>query len=249
MGDGVVRLVTWNLQGRLGVDVAAVAAVVAAVDPDIVALQEVQLRQAWALGAALAMPSRRWVFKHWPVVSRSEGLAVLTRHQLLGAVTFTLRRAPFWDWRRRVGIDAIVGMEQFTARLLVVHLSPHDDGERRREAGVTLRRAADGSPPIITGDLNDLPGDGAHAAFVEAGWIDAWRAANPGDAGDAGSTNWTSGGRRGRPPTQRIDYVLAPPGSRVEHCCVLGDEARFDELAGLSDHLPLAATIRLPEAP
>ena len=117
-----------------------------------------------------------------------------------------------------------------------------------REAASTLAHTAVRTPrPIIVGDLNDLPDDGAHAAFVASGWIDAWRSAHP-DGHDAdGSTNWTAGSRLGRPPTQRIDYVLAPPGSTVEECRVVAEAERFDEFAGLSDHLPLVAAIRLPD--
>ena len=68
-----------------------------------------------------------------------------------------------------------------------------------------------------------------------------WRAAHVDGDGADGSTNWTAGSRLGRPPTQRIDYVLAPPGSTVEECRVLAEAERFDEFAGFSDHLPLAA--------
>jgi endonuclease/exonuclease/phosphatase family metal-dependent hydrolase len=50
----------------------------------------------------------------------------------------------------------------------------------------------------------------------------------------------------GRPPTQRIDYVLVPPGAVVEQCDVVAATSRLDAFAALSDHLPLAATVRLP---
>ena len=241
-----MRLLTWNVQGAHGVDVAAVAAVIRASAPDVVALQEIQRRQASALATALSMPSRRWAFKHWPVIARAEGLAVLTRHLLAGASTFPVRRAPFWDWRRRIGLAATVVVDGRLVRVVDLHLSPHDEVERRRrEATSTLARAAGSPPPpIIVGDLNDLPDDGAHAAFLASGWIDAWRTVHP-DGAD-GSTNWTAGSRLGRPPAQRIDYVLAPPGSTIEECGVVAEAERFDEFAGLSDHLPLAAAIRLP---
>ena len=81
MDDGALRILTWNVQGGQGVDVDAVVSVVRAAAPEVVALQEVQRRQAAALAEALAMPARRWAWKHWPVVSRAEGLAVLTRHR------------------------------------------------------------------------------------------------------------------------------------------------------------------------
>ena len=238
----MVRVLTWNLQGSHGVDIDAAAAVIRSAEPDVVALQEVQRRHAAALAAALSM-TRRWAFKHWPVVDPAEGLAILSRAELRRTATFSLRRAPFWDWRRRIGLGATVAIEGRDVGIADVHLSPHREVERRRrEAARTLARTAHGPRPIIVGDLNDCPGAGAHTAFLAAGWIDAWSAVH---GEEAGPTNWTAGDRIGRPPTQRIDYVLAPPGSTVDACAVLADAARYDDIAAISDHLPLAATIRL----
>jgi endonuclease/exonuclease/phosphatase family metal-dependent hydrolase len=179
------------------------------------------------------------------VVDPAEGLAILSRGELRRTSTFSLRHAPFWDWRRRIGLGAIVAIDGRDVGIVDIHLSPHDEAERRRrEADRTLARTAPGPPAFIVGDLNDCPGAGAHAAFLAAGWIDAWSAVH----GEAdGPTNWTAGDRAGRPPTQRIDYVLAPPGSTVEACSIAADPERYDVLAAISDHLPLAATVRLPD--
>jgi endonuclease/exonuclease/phosphatase family metal-dependent hydrolase len=249
VGDGAVRVLTWNVQGARGLDLARAAAVIRSVAPDVVALQEVQRRQASALAVALALPSRRWAFKHWPVVTRAEGLAVLSRHPMATAA-FPLRRRPFWDWRRRIGLDASVAIGERCIGVLDVHLSPHDeaDGLRRREAAIALARTGDRAPaPLIVGDLNDLPDRGAHTALVAGGWVDCWRAVHGDDESGTGATNWTSGPRLGRPPTQRLDYVLAPPGSHVLACDVVVEPGRLEELAELSDHLPLVAAVVLPD--
>jgi endonuclease/exonuclease/phosphatase family metal-dependent hydrolase len=239
-----IRVLTWNVQGSAGLDVDAAADLIAPCRADIVALQEVQRRQSERLAAALGVPSRRWVLKHWPVVHRAEGLAVLTPHRLVAAAGFTLQRAAIWSWRRRVAIDATVDTGDVVVRLLDVHLSPHDAGAGRLvEARMLIERAgAAVPPPLIAGDLNELPRQGAHAELVGAGWVDTWARLH----GDApGATNWTAGPRTGRPPTQRIDYLLAPSGFVVEDAHVLDRD--LDNVAGLSDHLPLAATVRLPE--
>ena len=158
-----------------------------------------------------------------------------------------LRRAPFWSWRRRVALEATFERDGQPFTCVNVHLSPHDDGERRRhEAGLVLARSAGlSSAPVIGGDLNDAPGGPGYEVFTAAGWIDAWRAVH-GDDELAGATNWTAGHRLGRPPTQRLDYVLAPPGWLVESCTVAVDGARLDDASVLSDHLPVAATLRPP---
>ncbi|MET0578747.1 MAG: endonuclease/exonuclease/phosphatase family protein, partial [Ilumatobacteraceae bacterium] len=143
MDDGALRVLTWNVQGARGLDIERTAAVIRSVTPDVVALQEVQRRQASALAVALSLASRRWAFKYWPVVSRAEGLAVLSRHPLAGAAPFLLRRRPFWDWRRRIGLDARLTVGDRPVGVLDVHLSPHDDADRRtREASIALARSS-----------------------------------------------------------------------------------------------------------
>jgi endonuclease/exonuclease/phosphatase family metal-dependent hydrolase len=243
--SAAIRILTWNVQGAAGLDLQAVAEVVRVGQPDLVALQEVQRRQAARLAATLGMPGRRWVLKHWPVVRRAEGLAVLTPHRLVTVARFRIRGGPLWSWRRRVGIDVVIDTGAVVARILDVHLSPRGDTQvRASEARLLIERAGGGVPaPVIVGDLNDHPRHGAHAELIGAGWVDAWQRVH----GDApGATNWTGGARSGRAPTQRLDYVLAPSGSVVEDASVLADP--LDAMSGHSDHLPLVATIRLPEA-
>src|SRR5262245_9822526 len=103
-----VRVLTWNLQGSHGVDVTAVAEIIGRNGADVVALQEIEKRQAGQLGSALGMGERWWVFKHWSIIGRPEGLAVLTPHRLLANSSVVLQRGPFWSWRRRVVAEATV---------------------------------------------------------------------------------------------------------------------------------------------
>jgi endonuclease/exonuclease/phosphatase family metal-dependent hydrolase len=245
--SSAVRVLTWNVQGSQGFDLVATADLVRAARPDVVALQEVQRRQAVRLARTLEMAGHRWVLKHWPVTRRPEGLAVMTPHRLVSSAGFRIRSGPFWSWRRRVGIDATVDTGTVVIRLFDVHLSAGaEPGARIAEARLLIDRAGSAVPaPVIVGDLNDHPRDGAHGELVGAGWVDAWHRAH-GDA--AGATNWTPGPRAGREPSQRLDYVLAPSGSVVEAAEVLGAPRSNDEMGVLSDHLPLAATVGVPEA-
>jgi endonuclease/exonuclease/phosphatase family metal-dependent hydrolase len=246
-----VRVLTWNLQGSKGLDVAAVAAVISASGPDAVVLQEVGRRQCRALASRLGMDDRWWVFKHWSMAGAPEGGAVITPHRLVATSSFVVRRAPFWSWRRRVAVEATISRGGQRFAVLGVHLSAHGDAEgRRREADLVVERATTHAPrPIISGDLNEPPGGPGYEAFGAAGWRDAWRAVHGGGAEHLGATNWTAGNRRGRPPTQRLDYVLAPPGWQVESCAIAVDGSRLDDAAALSDHLPVAALLRPPGTP
>jgi endonuclease/exonuclease/phosphatase family metal-dependent hydrolase len=134
-------ILTWNLQGSQGVDVAAVAGAVRELtrdrDPDVVALQEVQWHQARALGTVLGM-HHRWVFKHWPVRTWPEGLAVLSRERLVATRRVPLQGAPFWSWRRRVALLALVAGPDGQVGVADVHFSPHDAPALRRGEAARL---------------------------------------------------------------------------------------------------------------
>jgi endonuclease/exonuclease/phosphatase family metal-dependent hydrolase len=240
-----VTVATWNLQGSAGLDVAGVADVISGAAPDVFVVQEVGWWQSRRLAGRLGM-RRRWAFKHygWP---GPEGLAVLTPHRIASSGRLVLRSERWWDWRRRIAIRAEIDRRGTPFGIINVHLSPHDDGDnRRREAAIVLE-AARRMPrlPVIAGDCNDFPSGPGPADFGVAGWVDAWTLDQL--AVVDGSTNWTSGERRGRAPTQRLDYVFAPPGWTVVDAQVLASAERFDWFAERSDHLPVLAELRAPQ--
>jgi endonuclease/exonuclease/phosphatase family metal-dependent hydrolase len=249
----MLRVVTWNLQGSAGLDVDAAASVLREVAPDIAVLQEVQRAQCTRLAAACRLPGRRWAFKHWPIVSRPEGLAVLSSSPLSAAAAFVLRASWPWSWRRRIAIDATAVVDRRPIRIVNVHLSPHGETHGRGEEidRVIARRGV--VAPIVAGDFNERPGTAPLRRLVEAGWTDAWaehRAAagavgldGPPDGVDAGATNWTTGVAPGRPPTQRLDMIFVPDRWRVRSCSVVDEP--LGRLARLSDHLPVVADLEL----
>ena len=99
---------------------------------------------------------------------------------------------------------------------------------------------------MIAGDCNDGPDGPGPADLAAAGWIDAWMLDRLADVD--GSTNWTAGPRLGRPRRRsgsttcsclRVWLVL--------DAAVLASADRLDWFAERSDHLPLSATLSLPE--
>jgi len=246
-----VTVLTWNLQGSKGVDVMAVADVVQASGADIALLQEIQRGQLGRLRRALGWEAR-WTFKHWPVVSRPEGMAVATPHRLGRTTSFVVHPTWPWSWQRRVALDATVLADGRPWRAINVHLSPPHAGEGRTQEIARVLERAGVAPPIVAGDVNDRPGGPAVAVLAEAGWRDAWRAAHPDQSVDAaestddivdpGATNWTPGLRAGRAPTQRLDVVFLPASWEVLAADVVTEPPAH--LAELSDHLPLVVTAR-----
>jgi endonuclease/exonuclease/phosphatase family metal-dependent hydrolase len=245
-----VRVLTWNVLGAAAPDVGRLASVIASFEPDVVALQEVRRRQAHEISRRLGDWQCEWRWKH-----ATEGLAVVARFPMKGTSVRVLRHRPPWDWRRRIAVDThlVLGHVQGApVRMLDVHLTPHgDERARSREANrlVDLVLADDASAAtcIIVGDLNEEAGE-VLERFAGAGLVDAWSVALRPVGPTGGATNWTAGPRKGRPPTQRLDHVVVGAGWEVVGVEVPGGGASsswsFDELAELSDHLPLVVELR-----
>ena len=125
-------IVTWNLQGSRGVDAEGMSGVLDAVRPDVIALQEVERRQARRLAAALGDASMRWAFKHFVVahVAGGAGGADAASADLGHAVRAASRHTGS-TWRRRVGIDAVIERDGEAVGVVDVHLSPHEASDLR----------------------------------------------------------------------------------------------------------------------
>jgi endonuclease/exonuclease/phosphatase family metal-dependent hydrolase len=248
-----LTIATWNLKGSKGVDVAAVAAHLRAVGADVVTLQEVQRHQARALARALDARSVRWGFKHWPVRTWPEGMAVIGVSVAARVRTHALSaRWQLWNSRRRVfqlaTFAPVVSGGAATPFVLAnVHFSTRG-AEQRRAGEVTAVLTAVGSGPglpVVTGDFNERPGGAIFERFAAAGLRDAWDDVRPGVPEAEKTTywpRWKAG--TSAAPSQRLDYLMVPAGVTVAGVVVPrpGDEG-FARFATLSDHLPLAATL------
>lgn len=235
------RILTWNLQGRERPPLDAVAAVIDGFAPDVVALQEVQRPQARRLAHLLGWHVA-WRFKHWPVVVAPEGMAVLTPEPVAGLRQATLAAGPrVWSHRRRIALAATVATPDGPMVLVDTHLgSGVAPDERVRQARVTIDLLG-GAHGCIVGDLNTRPGSAVLDAYAAAGLRDAWAEARP---TAPGHTNWGPG-PRDHAPTKRIDFVLVTATLEVVEAEVpTAGEPGFERYGALSDHLPVAVTVR-----
>jgi len=235
-----LTVVTWNAQGSHRLDVARAAQALAAFEPDVVLLQEVQRRQLGALRVALGTIDARWRFKHWPVRVPAEGLGLLARHPVADARAQVLAyRWQFWSWRRRVALHATLRVDGRTVRITDAHLGAGVTHDERVRQVVTRLNDAYGAD-VIVGDMNAEPGSPELDACGTAGWCDAEARVRARDA-HRPSTNWASGPRT-EAPTQRLDYVLVRPTTEVTDAFVPDDWERW---AALSDHVPGVARLEL----
>lgn len=264
-------LVSWNLKGSGNPDIAGIVDHLRAQGADIVGLQEVQWHQARRIARALGARSRCWGFKHWPLRTWPEGMAVIgvTRpvHVDTRALSHWWR---VWSWRRRIVQVATVAAAgaggpadgggpdhdgSFT--LVNVHLTPHGEIELRVVETATVLAVVEQrtGPVVVSGDFNERPGGPIHRQLSAAGLRDGlaeWHGGEtlPGDAArppDQSPTNWR-GWRRGtsKPPTQRLDYVYVSAAiDGVEVSTPDADDDGFERFAILSDHLPVTAVFGL----
>lgn len=264
----MLRVVTWNLWWRFGPweeRQAAIAATLAAVDADVVCLQEVWTEeggadQASVLADRLGSHAATTPPRFYDGVSF--GNAILSRWPVAEVDVTSLPRADGQPGHRMALLAAI---DSPFGRVPVVttHLDWQYDASEVRHAQtdalaafVAEHRGDDdtGFPPVLTGDLNAVPGSDEVRALTGlapptvAGSIftDAWEAAGDGSPGHTWSSrnpylvdaSW---------PQRRLDYVLVGwprprPLGNVLACRVAGDEP----VDGVwpSDHFAVVADLR-----
>ena len=246
-----LRLMTWNVQGSAGPDVAALAEAIRSFGPDIVAIQEIQSGQARQLARLLRF-RRRWARKHFPygvfLWWRAEGLAVLSPHGLEGRRRFVLSPGVHsWTYRRRIALAVTVRLPTGRVRVFNAHLASDGSVAGRVDQATILsghiaqerQRAAVASESfeaVVLGDLNAHEEPDVLAPLVAAGFIDAWPAARS-RSGDG----LTAPAAR---PTGRIDYVLVGDlsgGPEIDIEIEVPPTAA--SWTSLSDHLPVIATL------
>jgi len=237
-----VTVVTWNVHGIARPDLGAIAERLFTFDADVVALQEVQRRQARTLAQALDCDTAHWSFKHWPLPKPAEGHAVLSRHRLGDEQTIRLSKCvPPWSYRRRIAQLCALDLGAHSLRLANCHLANDDADARLAQAERLRARLQRGA--FLTGDLNANPGRAVLRLLLEAGLRDAWAEAHPNAQGAEGATNWRPSDPDDR-PTNRIDYILVPQGYRVVASTVpSATDSDLSAYRRLSDHLPVRAEL------
>jgi endonuclease/exonuclease/phosphatase family metal-dependent hydrolase len=247
-----VRVLTMNLKTALPSDAtsdqrtAMVAALIAAEQPDVVALQEITQSSslanrgqvlASATGYALA-----WRQTHQLGIGQ-EGIGILAR----GTIDWHADRAlphPELGLLNRAVIGARVTIEGRAIELFATHLTvAGSTSDRADQAAEALAFAHAhhqvGVPAFFAGDLNAKPdelamkmlrGAASHGG-VTGDLVDAWTQAETGD----GFTIPSDG------PDRRIDYIYALPGSgTATRCKTVLDQPVHGVRA--SDHLGVICT-------
>jgi len=223
-----LRVVVYNVHGfREGL--AGVVAVVRALEPDLVLLNETGGRRALRRFAdALGMEAAR---DPWSPLRRRIKNAVLARPPWR-IVEHRLHR--FGDVRRplnpRGALVAHLGRSGRRLWVLAVHLGLHPlERLHAAEELADLARGLDG-PILIGGDCNELP-EGRAVSFLADRFWDVW----PGEGGETFPAD---------DPSSRIDYLFVSEELRVERVEV----PRGPDVRSASDHLPVVADLEVVES-
>jgi endonuclease/exonuclease/phosphatase family metal-dependent hydrolase len=212
-----------HLERRLELAVAALAAL----RPDIVALQEASVGRGRGNVAARVAAGLGLRYVHAPATSRvfgirpldrllvwlmnfDEGPAILSRFPIVAAEVHDLPRC-IRHFDPRVLLRAELDTPWGRLQVYSTHTS-RADCQVERVADVVLERAA-ALPSIVMGDLNSGETSRAIVALGrDRGWIDAFRMVNP-DA--PGLTVWQRIELAIPTVFRRVDYVFLAPGRHV----------------------------------
>lgn len=235
-GGTELRVVSYNIRHGRGmdevVDLGRTAAVLRALGPDLVGLQEVDERvgrsadvdQAADLGARLGMEHAFGAFMGYG--GGRYGMAILSRHPISRSWSIPLPAGN----EPRVALAAQIELPAGTTFVAVnVHLDwVRDDAFRFAQASA-LAAALDALPDpyVLLGDFNDEPGSRTLALFQARGT----------EARKPESQRFTFPSPE---PSIEIDFIFAAPAPAW-----IAGEARVVDERVASDHRPLVATLSL----
>lgn len=246
-GPGQLRLLTYNVHRCVGMDgrlsPARIARVIARYAPDVVALQEVDVRhrpagrvdQTEDIARRLGMTGQ-----FHPALRMKDGdygIAIMSRYPLQLMKADVLPRLKVArHYQPRAALWVTIDVAGQPVQVINTHLSLWPQ-ERLRQIEALLGREwlqhpLCKAPEILCGDFNAWPGSPVYRQ-VSAALHDAQRAVRT----HTPKHTWI-----GRYPLARIDHVFV--GSRVR---VLGIEVPTTALEkAASDHLPLIVDVQLP---
>jgi endonuclease/exonuclease/phosphatase family metal-dependent hydrolase len=252
-----VRVMTWNIKtgvgndpndprGRVPSDLGRIAGVIRDVDPDVVALQEVDrnrdrtgyLDQPAILAEALGMHVR---YAPNLIDEAGEyGVATLSRFPILRSQHDRFISADGWEPRGVLEIVVDIGGGADVS-VLNTHFQigfghqVEDAGQQRLESAELLATRVRGleCPAILMGDFNTEPG----SAELEPLSVmrDVW------GMGRSGGDGATFPASPARTPVTRIDAIYTSAGIRV----VSRDVVRTQVTDLASDHYPVVAELDL----
>ena len=229
----VIRVLTYNIRHGAGmddsVDLRRAAAVINAVRPDIVALQEIDsatsrtdhVDQATRLGALTRMRAAFGGFMGYR--DGQYGMAILSRHPILAS---TNHRLPD-GLEPRTALGVTTQVEGMATPMVVVGIHLYATEEERLAQARRLTEIFEGEqlPVLLVGDFNSEPGSAVIEHLAQQWSIPAKSPPTLTFPADV--------------PEREIDYIMLRPASQFEVI-----EVRVVEEVMASDHRPVLLVVR-----
>ena len=235
---GRLRVLTYNIRHGEGLDgrfdLERIARVIRSLDPDLVALQEVDCQTKRSGGVDQTVELGKLTGLHAVFGAAMDfeggryGEAILSRHPILASRIHPLPHRP--DSEARCALEARVPWPDGGSLTLIgTHLDHLEEEEGRiLQAREIVRRFGPDHHPrmILAGDMNAQPGSAPLRILAET-WMD-------------------TGAHRplltfpANKPDQKIDYIFVKPASPWRIM-----DVRAIEEKTASDHLPLLATLEM----
>ncbi len=260
----IVRVIGFNIAiGGEAIDLGRVVEAIRRSGADIAGLQECE-GNAPAIAALLGwahVDERHQVVSRWPVVEPHDAdghhlLVHLAPDRVLAFANVHLPSDPYGPYAHRDGMadDDVIALERGTRlRALEPHLA----------TWATATTA--GVPLVVTGDFNAPshrdwgPGAAEHrsrplpwpvsTAMESAGFVDAYRSANPVGTGLTWTTGFPHPQRSEHEMSDRIDFVWCTPDVAVLEVALVGpsgaDDVSIEVDPWPSDHLAVLATFEV----
>jgi endonuclease/exonuclease/phosphatase (EEP) superfamily protein YafD len=235
----VVSVATMNVGNDMAPDDRLVAAI-REMAPDVVALEELNRRQADALAGAL---EDTWPHR-FTFGDSYEGRGVFSRYPLHGETVLEIASG-------RPDVRVEVEIEGEVLTLLVAHPRPPKLKRTTLDIPFALQRqllrladlALEASPAVLVGDFNVRPDTTIYARLRERGLLDAFAESGEGPERTF-PVRLERGARRKvrvkTPALFRLDYIWHTPDIRSMATWVGGDTG--------SDHLPVVSRLAIPRA-
>jgi len=251
----VLTLNLWNISEPLDARLSALCAGVRRLQPDVICLQEVSVHprlgrmESEIIAEQCGFTHHAYSFSgHWG--KREEGLAILSRHPLIGSTGVALPEFA-GDMARQVFVCELkVGSRALLVANTHLAFPLQMAQERSAQAAVAVAAIKDwrdqsaARAAILCGDFNDVPDSPAVRTILDSdlALIDTFAFFHPQNAGHTFSlrNHYVDA-----PPEEegRIDYIFA--GGELE---LDSSEIVFDGSNGLeivSDHFGLLCSLRL----
>jgi endonuclease/exonuclease/phosphatase family metal-dependent hydrolase len=192
-----------------------------ALDPDIVAVQEASDSRTHGnvperLAAALELqvvfePATEHVFGLWPldrllvgVMGFKEGSAILSRFPITATEVYDLPRCKKW-LEPRIMLQATLSTVWGPLQVFSTHTGRGDECQMAR-VGEIVRKRLGANPSLLMGDFNTSDTSEVLTTLTqEAGFIDAFRIANP---ETNGPTVWQRIESAASTVSRRVDFIL-----------------------------------------